>query len=104
MKLQYKSKKMEKILTDQRLMRRMYNPLHKNIGNRLSELRAANHLGEIPTCPPPKRHKLSGGLDGHWGINISKNYRIIIKPVGKFDPNELSTIVEIEIVSIEDYH
>ena len=46
----------------------------------VQELRAANNLSEIPDCPPPRRHKLSGNLKDYWGIDYSKNYRFIIRP------------------------
>ena len=100
----YSSKKLEKILTDPRLLKKYYSNDYNRIRNRLSELRAANNLSEIPECPPPRRHKLCGNLYDCWGIDYSKNDRIIIRPTGKFDINDVSSIVEIEIVNLEDYH
>ncbi|HFC9129801.1 TPA: type II toxin-antitoxin system RelE/ParE family toxin [Enterococcus faecium] len=104
MKIQYKTRKLEKILTNERLIKKNYASFYRNVCNRLSELRAANNLAEIPDFPPPRRHKLNGYLDNHWGIDISKNFRIILKPIGIFDIERLDTIVEIEIISLEDYH
>jgi proteic killer suppression protein len=104
MRIQYSSKKLEKILTDIRLMKKYYGSDHIKISNRLSELRAVNNLNEIPEIPPPRRHKLSGKYDGCWGIDYSKNDRIIIQPIGKFDINDLTSIVEVLVISLEDYH
>lgn len=104
MLIHYKTRKLEKILTNERLIKKNYAAFNKNLCNRLSELRAANNLNEIPNYPPPRRHKLDGSFDNHWGIDISKNFRIIIRPVGEYDIEDLSTVVEIEILSIEDYH
>lgn len=102
--INYSSKKLEKKLTDSRLLKKYYSNDYNRIRNRLSEMAAANNLSEIPEYPPPRRHKLSGDLKGCWGIDYSPNDRFIIRPVGKFDINDISSIVEIEIVDMEDYH
>ena len=94
--ISYSSNRLKKILTDPRLIKKYYSNDHKKINNRLSEMKAANNLSEIPECPPPRRHKLYGNYKDCWGIDYSKNYRIIIRPVGKFDINNLSSICEIE--------
>lgn len=104
MVIKYSSKKLEKKLTDLRLLKKYYSNDYNKISNRLSELKAANNLSEIPECPPPRRHKLNGKLEDCWGIDYSKNDRIIIRPMGVFDINDVSSIVEIEIVDLSDYH
>lgn len=104
MKIHYSSTKQEKILTDIRLLKKHYANDHIKIGNRLSELKAANYLGEIPEVPPPRRHKLQGIYKDCWGIDYSKNDRIIIRPIGEYDINDLTSIVEVLIVDLDDYH
>lgn len=104
MNIQYSSNKLEKILTNQRLIRKHYSNIHNKLSVRLSELRAANSLADIPNIPPPRRHKLTGTLKECWGIDVSKNYRIIVQPVGEYNELEINTIKEIEIKDIEDYH
>ena len=102
--ISYSSNRLKKILTDPRLIKKYYSNDYKKINNRLSEMKAANNLSEIPECPPPRRHKLYGNYKECWGIDYSKNFRIIIRPVGKFDINNLLSICEIEIIDLEDYH
>lgn len=104
MVIKFSSKKLEKKLTDLRLLKKYYSNDYNKIRNRLSELSAADNLSEIPECPPPRRHKLNANLQDRWGIDYSKNDRIVIRPIGKFDINDVSSIVEIEIVNLEDYH
>lgn len=104
MKVRYSTSKLEKILTDERLLLKYYSNDYQRIRNRLSQLRAAANLAEISEAPPPRRHKLNGNYKGCWGINYSKNDRLIIRPVGMYDMDDLSSIVEIEIVELEDYH
>ncbi len=104
MKIYYSSKKDEEILNNERLIKKYHSNDFRHIINRLSELRAANNLSEIPETPPPRRHKLSGNYKDCWGINYSKNYRFIIEPYGSFDINDISSITEIKIIELEDYH
>ena len=104
MKIYYSSKKLEKILTNQRQIRKEYGFCYSKLINRLSELEAANSLIDIPIYPPPRRHKLSGDRKTCWGIDCSKNYRIVVEPQGEYDIEDLSTISAITIIRIEDYH
>jgi plasmid maintenance system killer protein len=104
MEIHYSSIKLEKILTDIRLLKKYYANDYVKISNRLSELRNANNLSEIPEVPPPRRHKLSGKYRDCWGIDYSKNDRIIIQPEGKYDINDLNSINEVLIIDLEDYH
>lgn len=71
--------------------------------NRLAELRVAENLAQIPSGPPPCRHKLTN-QSNQWAVRISKNYRLIFEPRGEYDPNNTTTITEICIIKIEDYH
>lgn len=104
MNISYSSNRLEKILSNDRLLNKYYSNNYKNLKNRLSEIKVANNLSEVPETPPPRRHKLQGNYKDCWGINYSKNDRIIIRPIGQFDINNLSTIQDIEIVDLEDYH
>lgn len=104
MEIYYSSKKLEKILTNKRLIKKVYGFCYSKLINRLSELEVANSLIDIPTYPPPRRHKLGGDRKTYWGIDCSKNYRIVVEPHGEYDIEDLSTISAITIISIEDYH
>lgn len=104
MEIEYVSNKMKRIMEDEMLIKRHYSNIFVQLRNRLTELRAANCLKDIPETPPPKRHKLKGDKNSQWGISVSKNERLVIQPVGEYDINDLSTIKSIKILSIEDYH
>lgn len=104
MEIFYSSTRLKKILTDPRLLKKYYSNDFERITNRLSELKLANSLNEIPEVPPPRRHKLSGNRKNYWGINYSKNDRIVICAVGDFNINDLTTIRAIKILDLEDYH
>lgn len=102
MVVKFISKKLEKQL-DPAHVSRYYGTLARGIINRLSELASVNSLEEVPSNPPPKRHKLQR-LEHCWAVSVSKNYRMIFQACGDFDPKDLTTITEICICSIEDYH
>lgn len=104
MKLYYTTTKLEKILSDKRQIKRFYPREYNKIVTRLSELIVANNLSEIPNVPPPRRHKLYGNKAGCWGIDYTKNFRIILKPINEFDMNDLKTITDVMILALEDYH
>lgn len=102
--IHYASSKMKKTLENERLMKKKYSSNFERLRNRLTEIKYADSLADIPEVPPPRRHKLTGSYANCWGINFSKNDRIIITPVGDFDIEELNTIVEVKILKLEDYH
>ena len=104
MKIYYSSAKQEKILTDIRLLKKFYGSDYIKISNRLSELRVADNLKQIPEVPPPRRHKLDGKYVDCWGIDYSKNDRIVIQARGKCNINDLESITEVLIIDLVDYH
>ncbi|WP_342476870.1 plasmid maintenance system killer protein [Paenibacillus sp. FSL H7-0350] len=104
MNISYNNTKLEKVLTNERSIKREYTLFHKKLINRMSELRVANNLEEIPHVPPPNRHKLSGDYNDCWGIDVSKNFRIVLRPIGEWEASDLRTIQNVEIITVEDYH
>lgn len=104
MKINYTSNRLEKILSNRRQIQKHYTKIYTKLVTRLSELQVANNLAEISSAPPPRRHKLSENFDGCWGIDVSKNYRLIIRPSGNYNIDDLTTITEITIEDISDYH
>lgn len=104
MDIEFASSRMEKDLSNRRRITKQYGHIQTSLENRLSELWAANSLGDVTTAPPPRRHKLTGDRADCWGINVSKNWRIVLQPIGVFDPDDLHTITKVKIISIEDYH
>ncbi|WP_237049393.1 hypothetical protein [Lentibacillus amyloliquefaciens] len=51
MEVSYATKKLEKILTNERMIKKQYTGFYKKIIIRMSEIRAANNLDEIPHVP-----------------------------------------------------
>jgi len=100
--VKFKTKKLEKILSNDRLLQKEFGKLSVNIKRRMSEFLAAPNLSYITHKPPPRRHKLSG-YPNRFAVDISKNFRIEFESTSEklLDPID---IVEIIIVKIGDYH
>ena len=95
--------KLKKAFKSERELNATYGKeLARNILKRISVLECANSLAMVPDAPPTRRHKLTGKFKGCWGIDISKNYRLIIKPI--VETENLSEIKEVDIIDIVDYH
>lgn len=102
MKIRFQTKKLEKILTNDKLIKQNYNLLYKNIKARLTELLAVDNLSLITHKPPPRRHKLKG-YDNCYAVDLSRNYRLLFCATNK-EIIELKEIKDITIIGIEDYH
>jgi len=101
------SKKLDKVLNDDKLIIKNYG---KQIGikiiQRREELLEATDLTEISTVPPPRLHGLHGDKEGQFAVDISKNFRITFEA---YDSDESQTterhlVKSILILTIEDYH
>jgi len=102
-KIHYSSKKLEKILSDERLINRHFTNCCQGLINRLAELAAVSNLSLISMSPPPRKHKLIGDLLNCWSVDVSKNYRLIFRAYEENCLDE-SEIKEIIIEEIKDYH
>ena len=103
MKIQFRSKKLEKILTDDRLMKKHFSSIYSGLRNRLTELKAVRNLSLISHNPPPRKHKLSGTYEGYWSVDVSRNYRLLFTVPNKDIISE-DQINEIIIEEITDTH
>ena len=105
MDIEYANNGMKRVLGNQRLIAKKYGDVARNLIHRMSDLRVASSLSDISHLPPPRRHKLTGNYEGCWGIDLSRNKRLVIRPIGDFNPDDLTTITAIRIEGINiDYH
>lgn len=95
-------KKLQKQMENENAIRKYYGKLADKIILCLSVLLGANSLDDVPNTPPTRRHKLLGAYKECWGIDLSSNWRMVIRPA-QFDA-DISKIIEVEIIDIVDYH
>lgn len=101
------SSKIQKLLEDERALKATYNRVvAKKIYQRINEIQIADDLTEVATIPPPRLHQLKGKRADQFSLDLTGNYRLIIKA---YDENDDKTIdkekvVAVEIVEVVDYH
>ena len=107
----FKTRKLKRIIDSSRDIIRVYGEVRgKVIINRMSVLRAATCLEEVPVEKPYRRHELSHKRKGQFAVDITRNYRLIFEPnnnplpLRKDGGLDLWKITEIKILEVEDYH
>ena len=107
MKILFKSRKLEKSLTDPTVMAKTYGTRAKRVNQRMLEIKASSSLAVLMSIPAANCHQLS---TGQFALDVSKNYRMIIEPAshpiplkgeGGIDCVEVTVIA---IIEIKDYH
>ncbi len=98
----FKSKKLEKILTNYKSLQKNYGNLSGSIIKSIRSLEAAENLHEAYKIPALRLHQLLGNRNNQFGITLNGNYRLIIE---SSDHNtEKIQIISIKIIEITDYH
>jgi proteic killer suppression protein len=110
LEISYKSRKLEKQLTDPREMVKSFGQLAVKIKMRLKNLTDADNLAIMRTIPAARCHELTGDRKGELAVDVSGNYRLLFEPshdpIPKKDDGGLNwgEVTKIQINEIEDYH
>ena len=107
MKLTYNNKKLEKICTNDKEMRKQRGNIAKPLRRRINALEAFATLQEVVENDPlGKLHPLHENREGQWGGKLSANYRLIIVPQmdGSVEIEEVFQATSARVQDIEDYH
>jgi len=108
--ISYRSRKLEKQLTDPREMAKSFGKLAVKVKMRLKNLTDADNLAIMRTIPAARCHELTGDHKGELAVDVSGNYRMIFEPshdpIPKKDYGGLNweEVTKIQINEIEDYH
>ncbi len=100
----YSNDKLKRICTDDKARKRQRVDIAKGIALRHNALEEAKSISDLKRIDPLGRwHELTGNRVGQWAGRLSRNYRLIIRPVqGGMEVVELEQTVE--VLDIEDYH
>lgn len=111
MEVFFRTTKLEKTCNSEREMHKTYGTHRaKKLKQRLMELRAADHLAQIPRVPPQRCHELTANRKGQLSVELDQPYRLIFipanDPVPRKDDGGLKweAVTQIEILEIVDYH
>ncbi|MBN8461148.1 MAG: killer suppression protein [Verrucomicrobia bacterium] len=111
MLLFFRTTKLQKVCNSHKEMQKTYGAARaKKLQQRLMELRAADHLGQISRIPPPRCHEMIGDRQGQLSVDLDHPYRLFFIPAN--DPVPLkedggldwAAVTEIEIIGIADPH
>ncbi len=110
MEINYKTKKLEKSLTNDKELSKTYGNRAKKIKQRLGELKSADNLLTIKKLPALRLHFHIGDGQNVWSIDIQANWRILFLldhdpiPILADGGIDLKEITAIKIISISDPH
>lgn len=110
MVIAYKTRKLEKSLTDEKTMVATYGSRAKKVNQRMKELKAAANLEVMRSIPAANCHSLTADRASEIAVDISPNWRITFEPEN--DPLPLqadggldwSAVTQIKIIEVTDYH
>lgn len=106
MNIEYETKRVEKYFDDlSEMNKKIGNDLTRMVKKRYDSLKASKSFYIYLSTRLGNPHKLSHGLEGCYGISVSGNYRLVVKPiVESLEPEALKACDTIEIKGVEDYH
>jgi proteic killer suppression protein len=113
MQIQYKTGKLAKSLTNDKIMVRTYGDKQtKKLKSRLASLRAARTLSDLglPFSPPERCHELKEGRKGQLSVDLAHPYRLLFEPLENPYPKlpdgglDWSRVTGIMIIGVENTH
>ena len=111
MEIYFRTRKLQKACNSAKAMRARWGQQRaKKLQQRLSELSAAECLGDIGKLPAARCHELKGSLAGTLSVDLAHPYRLLFVPANDPIPKkpdgglDWSRVTEIEIVSVTDTH
>ena len=107
----FRSKKLQKICSSAKEIQKEFGAARaKKLQQRLLELRAADHLGQISRLPPARCHEMTGDRQGQLSVDLDQPYRLFFIPANDPVPRkedgglDRDQVTEIEVIEIADPH
>ncbi len=102
----FRTKKLARIFNGRDALVKAYGERQaRKIMMRVSVLRAAANLSEVPTVPPDRCHALVGDRAGQYAVDLAHPYRLVFRPyLDAASTASHSSVTSIEIIGVEDYH
>ncbi len=106
MEFEYENDSVKELFSDFQLMKKKTDgTFTKLVKKRCDQLRAFDTFADFFASKLGKPHRLSGDKSDCYAVNITRNKRLIIKPVSdNLSPDSLKKCRKIVIVGVEDYH
>ena len=110
MKIEFSSRKVEKLLNSEKELRKAHRREADTIMQRLAQLAALECLDDIRLLPDAASihcHPLIGKGGGYFAVNVSARKRLLFLPCFDEHPGDIAdwkTIAHIVIEGVTDYH
>ena len=106
MLIEYENDTIEDIFSDFDLMKKKIgDEWTRTVKLRLDQLKASSNFSNYLTNGLGKPHPLFENLKGYYGIGITVNVRLVVKPDSiNLDPKELKNCETVVIKGVMDYH
>lgn len=108
MQFTYDDRKLEKAIEENNyewIVKQIGMQMTKAFKKRIQQVRAANNFALYLKTGLGKPHPLEGDLCGCYGVVITANYRLIIKPItDSYDTKSLSNCDTVLVKGVTDYH
>lgn len=110
LKLEFEDPHFKKWLIDERpdyktLQKKTTKEILKILIRRKNELIAFGNFQDYLCNAPGKRHSLEGNLKGCYGVSLTANYRLVIKPKSTdLSAEALKSCDTVILKGVEDYH
>lgn len=110
MEIRYKSKRLEKQLTNAKETKRTFGTMAQKVKQRIVEIKSSDNLDILKKIPAANCHELTGDMYGFFAVDVSANYRLIFEPDNDPIPYkehvgiDCTKITIVMIHKIEDYH
>jgi len=108
--IEFVSKKLERTLNSESLIKREYGDANgRKIMRRLEVLAAAPSLALVPQSKPERCHQLTENRDEDFAVDIEQPYRLLFRlpePIPRLPDGgiNLAMVTRIVILGIKDYH
>ena len=109
MKIQFATKKLQKIMTKEKELKKKFgDDGARRVQSRLSQLEAADTLDDLRKLPG-RCHELSGDLKNHLAVDLQHPYRLIFRPVEPVPTKkdgglDWTRVIEVVVIDVIDYH
>lgn len=87
------------------IARKIGTQMAKAFKKRILQIKASNNFAIFLKTGLGGAHPLSGNLEGCYGVNLTANFRLVIKPVtDSYDPKSLMLCDTVIVKGVMDYH
>ncbi len=87
------------------LQKKTENDILKALVRRKNQLIAFDTFSNFLNGAPGKPHSLEGNLKGYYGVSLTANYRLVIKPKSTdLSAESLKSCDTVILKGVEDYH